>query len=97
MAKRNTDPKALQEALLDFVASNKLQKGIDQVRVEEIWYGLNPAFKNYTTSLRLQGDTLIVQLSSSVFRQELSYGKGKIIARINETIGSELVKKIILR
>ena len=52
---------------------------------------------NYTTEIELRFDTLYVSLSSSVLREELSLGKSKIIRMINEEIGKELVKKIVLR
>jgi hypothetical protein len=37
-----------------------------------------------------------VNLKSSVLREELSYGKEKIITMINEELGEELVKKLML-
>ncbi|MDG1052323.1 MAG: DciA family protein, partial [Flavobacteriaceae bacterium] len=40
---------------------------------------------------------LYVSLSSSVLRQELSYGKQKIVDLINEEIGKNLINKIVLR
>ena len=38
-----------------------------------------------------------VSLSSSVLREELSLGKSKIVQMLNEELGKDLVKKIILR
>jgi hypothetical protein len=38
-----------------------------------------------------------VSLSSSVLRQELSYGKEKIIAIVNKEIGKKIITKIVLR
>ncbi len=95
--KRKTDPISLSDALSEFVDKNQLQKGIDKVDVAAAWYGLNPAFKTYTSSLRFDRDTLFVNLSSSVFREELSYGKDKIVERLNEALGREVIKKIVLR
>lgn len=95
--KRNTDPISLSDALGEFVDKNKLQKGMDKIDVSAAWFGLNPAFKTYTTSLRFDRDTLFVNLSSSVFREELSYGKDKILERLNEALGRDVVRKIVLR
>jgi len=36
-------------------------------------------------------------LSSSVLREELSYGKEKIIRNLNEEMNQELVRKLVLR
>ncbi len=95
--KRNTDPISLSDALGEFVDKNKLQKGIDKVDVSAAWFCLNPAFKTYTSSLRFDRDTLFINLSSSVFREELSYGKDQILKRLNESLGREVIKKIVLR
>lgn len=95
--KRKTDPISLSDALGEFVDKNKLQKGIDKVEVTAAWFALNPAFKTYTTSLRYDRDTLYINLSSSVFREELSYGKEKILERLNDSLGRDVVKKLILR
>ncbi len=97
MSKRKTDPLSLQDVLSEFVSSNKLQKGIDRVQVEKAWFDLNPVFEKYTTSIRLDRDTLLVNLNSSVFREELSYGKEKILQMINESLGREVIKKLVLR
>ena len=98
MAKRNNDHISISEALQEFVEDNKLQKGLDKVNVREVWNSqMGPAIKKYTTAIKLERETLYVQLSSSVLREELSYGKEKIIKMLNEELGRELVKKLVLR
>lgn len=98
MAKRINDHLSISEALQEFVSDNKLQKGLDKVHVREVWNSqMGPAIEKYTTALKLERDTLYVQLSSSVLREELSYGKEKIVKMLNEELGRELVKKIVLR
>ena len=94
---RKTDPISLSDALGEFVDENKLQKGIDKVDVQAAWFELNPAFKSYTSSIRFDRETLFINLSYSVFREELSYGKDQILARLNESLGREIIKKIVLR
>lgn len=96
--KRNNDNIPLSEALKNFVSENKLQKGLDKVNARDVWtQQMGPAIEKYTTSLKLDKDTLYVQLSSSVLREELSYGKEKIIRNLNEALGKDLIKKLVLR
>lgn len=96
--KRNNDNIPLSEALKNFVSENKLQKGLDKVNARDVWtQQMGPAIEKYTTSLKLEKDTLYVQLSSSVLREELSYGKEKIVRNLNEALGKELIKKLVLR
>ncbi len=98
MSKKKQNNLNMGEALEAFIQKNKLQKGIDKVRVREAWATLmGNGVNNYTTAVELQQTTLFVSLSSSVLREELSHGKSKIIAMLNEELGKDLVKKIVLR
>ncbi|MBO0322109.1 DUF721 domain-containing protein [Muricauda sp. CAU 1633] len=98
MAKRQNSNLPLSEALNEFIKENKLQKGMDKVDAREAWANLmGNGVNNYTTGVELKNETLFVSLSSSVLREELSLGKTKIISMINEELGRELVKKLVLR
>jgi hypothetical protein len=98
MAKRINENLSMADALKEFISENRLQKGMDKIDVEHAWQRLmGNGVNNYTTEVRLQNDTLFVKLSSAVLREELCYGKEKIIKLINEELGKEVIKKIILR
>lgn len=98
MAKRNNDNQPIQDILKEFVKNNNLQTGLDKVNVREAWANLmGNGVNNYTTAIELKHETLYVQLSSSVLREELSYGNEKIVKMLNEAIGKEVVKKLVLR
>jgi hypothetical protein len=99
MKKRRTNENlSIGDVLKDFVSSNKLEQGLDKVNVREVWNReMGPAIEKYTTGIKLQNDTLFVQLSSSVLREELSYGKEKIIRMLNEELGKDLIQKLVLR
>ncbi|WP_420402239.1 DUF721 domain-containing protein [Flagellimonas sp.] len=82
----------------EFIKENKLQKGMDKVDARDAWAKLmGNGVNNYTTAVELRNETLYVSLSSSVLREELSLGKSKIITMLNEELGKELVKKLVLR
>lgn len=98
MAKRNNDHVSISDALKEFVQTNKLETGLNKVNVADAWAKLmGNGVNQYTTAVQLERNTLYVQLSSSVLREELSYGKEKIITLLNEELGKEIIKKLILR
>src|SRR5680860_1851950 len=98
MKKRMNENMKMSEALENFVSSNKLQKGLDKINVKDVWNEqMGPAIVKYTTAIKLDGSTLYIQLSSSVLREELSYGKEKIVNRLNEALGKVLITKLVLR
>nr|WP_285897024.1 DUF721 domain-containing protein [Antarcticibacterium sp. W02-3] len=96
--KRNNENITIGDALKDFVSKNKLQTGLDKINVRDVWnQQMGPAIEKYTTAIKLEGSTLFVQLSSSVLREELGYGKEKIIRNLNEALGKDLISKLVLR
>ncbi|MAO08147.1 MAG: RNA-binding protein [Alteromonas sp.] len=98
MSKRHRENNSLGEVLKDFIASHKLEKGLNKISAEEAWHQvMGSAISKYTTHIKLENETLFVSLSSSVLREELSYGKEKIKGLLNETLGKELIQKVILR
>ena len=98
MPKRQGEEQSLSSLLNQFISNSRLEKGLDEVTVRDAWHRvMGEAISRYTKGLSLKGDCLYVELSSSVLREELSYGRSKIIDLINEEIGKELVKKLVLR
>ncbi|GAL66695.1 DUF721 domain-containing protein [Jejuia pallidilutea] len=98
MPKRNNEHLSIKDALKEFVETNRLEKGLNKVNAAEAWAKLmGNGVNNYTTSVKLERETLYIQLNSSVLREELSYGKQKIIDMLNEELGKEIVKKLVLR
>jgi hypothetical protein len=98
MAKRFNEEHSMQDILKEFIQVNKLDNGMDKIDVEQAWKNLmGNGVNNYTEEVLLKRDTLYVKLSSAVLRNELSYGKDKIIKMINEEMGKEVVKSLVLR
>ena len=98
MAKRQSNESSILEVLQQFIQQNKLETGMDKIDVEQAWKILmGNGVNSYTQEVILKGTTLYVKLTSAVLREELSYGKQKIIAMINEELKKEVVKEVVLR
>lgn len=97
MAKRLNEFLSMEDLMKDVIKENKLTKGMNQISVEEAWAKLmGNGVVTYTSKVELNGKTLVVKLKSSVLREELSYGKEKIIKMMNEELGENLISKIML-
>jgi hypothetical protein len=98
MAKRHQEHQSMEEVLKSFVSDNNLQKGLDKVAVRDVWKKImGPAITKYTQNIKLERGTVYIELTSSVLREELSYGRQKIIDNLNDELGKVLVKKLVLR
>jgi len=81
-----------------YIKENNLENGLDNVEVKNVWYELmKNGIANYTTDITLKNGILYIKLKSSALREELSYGKEKIIKILNEKLKKNLIKKIVLR
>jgi hypothetical protein len=97
MAKRFNEFQSMEDLMKDVIKENKLTKGMNQISVKEAWAKLmGKGVVSYTSKVELNGKTLVVKLKSSVLREELSYGKEKIIKMMNEELGEALISKIML-
>lgn len=96
--KRSFEPKHLQDVLREITEQKKIAKGLNELRVKQVWaetVGRN--VMQYTETIHLRGKTLYVHLNSAPLREELSYGKEKILKHMNNALGFEAIQKIVLR
>ena len=98
MKKRLNDQNTVGDVLKHIIEVNKLQSGLNQIDARAAWKNLmGNGVNSYTKEVILKGSTLYVALTSSVLREELSYGKSKIIAMINEELRRDVVRDVVLR
>ena len=82
----------------EIIQVNKLQSGMDEIHVRDAWKSLmGNGVNSYTRNVVLKGSTLYVELTSAVLREELSHGKSKIVAMINEELRRDVVRDVVLR
>ena len=91
MAKRENDTYKIKDLMSSMLKENKLQKGIDQLDVKDVWANvMGNGVMSYTDSVTLKNKTLYVKLTSAALREELSYGKDKIKQMINEKLDNHV-------
>lgn len=97
MAKRENETFSIKDLIPQMLQENKLQKGMDQMAVKEVWEKvMGKGVMSYTETIYLKNNTLFVKLSSSTLREELGYGKNKIIKMLNNSLNTALIKSIRL-
>ncbi len=97
MAKRENESNRLKDLIPRMLEENQLKRGMDQIQVRETWDSvMGPGIANYTQEVRLKDGVLIVRLSSSALRQELEFGKEKILRMMDESLTEVVIKGIRL-
>ena len=96
--KKENNELTLKEALQAMVESYRLKPKLNQSRIKSIWEKLmGPTIAGYTADLRIRGKKLYVTIESASLRQELSYGREKLKKMINEELGEEYLKDVVIR
>ena len=96
--KREFELKKIKLILNNIIDNSALKVGLNNVKIQSVWKKIMGSnINSYTSGITLKKRTLYVKLSSSVLREELSYGKEKIIKILNEEFGEVIIDKIILR
>lgn len=96
--KRSFEPQPINAVLRQITEQRNLAKGLNQLKIKQAWeetVGVNVS--QYTQEISLRGKTLYIQLTSAPLREELSYGKEKILKHLNDALGSDEIQKIVLR
>ena len=88
----------LGDALERYLGDSPLAEGLKYSRVCEAWdSAVGDAIAHVSLSKSFEAGTLTVRLSSSVVRMHLEMSKEEIRARINDILGDNIVKSLILR
>ena len=95
MTRRENDSNKIKDLIPKMLSENDLQKGMDQISVKEAWLQvMGPGVANYTEEVSLKNQVLLVKLNSSALRQELEYGKDKILEMMKESLAQIPIKSM---
>ena len=88
----------IDSLLHKFVKANNLERGLAEYRLMKSWkdlLGITVAKK--TKNMYIRNRKLFVTLHSSVVRNELAMIKDKLISRLNEAAGMNVIDDVILK
>jgi predicted nucleic acid-binding Zn ribbon protein len=95
--KRHNDQK-INEVLGDMIKDLRLKPKLNQTKIKEVWAEMmGPQIDRYTKKITVQNTKVVVTIESSPLRQELSYGKDKILKNLNEALGEAYLTEIVIR
>ena len=94
---RKKNEVTLGEALQAMLREYKLKSRLDETRVQAIWAKLmGKTISTYTTNIHVNKHVLYLTIVSAPLKQELSFAKDKIIHLINEEMGEQYIKEVVI-
>jgi predicted nucleic acid-binding Zn ribbon protein len=89
---------SIGDALREFMNKSRMKPRLMEVRIQDNWEKImGKTIARYTQSIQLIDNKLIVTTTVAPLKQELTYSKDKIIKLVNEMLGENIVKDVMIR
>ena len=89
---------SLQEAMQEFLKHSRLKTGVQAVQIEDVWEELmGKTIAKYTDSIKIIGQTLYISSTVAPLKNELLYQKEMIVQRVNEALGDNVIKEVVIK
>lgn len=89
---------SLQEAMQAMLQQYRLEPQLKETQVKMLWEKLmGKTISTYTSNIQVRKNVLYLTILSAPLKQELSYGKDKIKSLLNDEIGEEFIKEVVIR
>jgi hypothetical protein len=89
---------SLQDAMKDMLHEYRLTPQLNESRVKSLYTELmGKTISTYTTQVSVRKNILYLTIVSAPLKHELSYGKDKIRSLLNDALGEEFIREVVIR
>ncbi|MBD0294338.1 MAG: DUF721 domain-containing protein [Flavisolibacter sp.] len=89
---------SINEAIKQFLNGSRLKGSMQALQIEAVWEQImGKTIAHYTDKISIINHTLFITTQVAPLKQELLFQKEKIIARINEALGTNEIKEIVIQ
>ena len=86
------------EAMRQFLQHSRLKGNMLALQITEVWEQImGKTIARYTDKIEIHGTTLYITTNVAPLKQELMYKKEKIRQRVNESLGENLIREVVIR
>lgn len=95
--KKHND-KRIDEVLKDLVGGYKHKSKLYKNKLSVTWENtMGPTIAKYTSRISIRNKKLFITIDSAPLKQELSFGKDKILKVMNEELGEDYIEEVVIR
>jgi hypothetical protein len=81
-----------------FLEQSRIRGSIQALQIEDVWEDImGKTIARYTESLKIIDTTLFITTHVAPLKQELVFQKQKIIQRVNEALGKNVIRDIVVK
>ncbi len=89
---------SMQDAIQQFLKKSRLRPGIQALQIEQIWEQImGKTIARYTDKIQIIQHTLFIHTQVAPLKNELLYQKDTILRRVNEALGENLIREVVIR
>ena len=89
---------SIQDAIQQFLKGSRIRGSIQAMQIEDVWEQLmGKTIARYTDKIQIFGNKLVITTHVAPLKQELIYQKEKIMQRVNEALGENIVKEVVIQ
>ncbi len=89
---------SLGDAIKHFLNQSRIKGDIQAMQIEDIWESImGKTVARYTDKLQIFGDRLVITTQVAPLKQELRYQKEKIMQRVNEALGQQVIREVMIQ
>ena len=94
---RKTNDEPVGNVVLRMLKAYGIQDQYFEARAKQLWYEMmGPHIGQYTQSIYVRRRKLYLTLSSAALRQEMTFSKEKIKQYINQGIGQDFIREVLI-
>ncbi len=95
---RESNDETLKDALQRLSNDRQFKTKLRQAKIRDLWPQImGQTIANYTGEIFIRKEILYLTITSSSLKQELTYGKDKIVKILNEELGEAYLKDVVIR
>ena len=88
----------LQDAMKEMIQEYRLAPQLNETKVRTLWHDLmGKTISTYTSNIQVRKNVLYLTILSAPLRHELSFAKDKIRTLLNDELGEEYFKEVVIR
>lgn len=89
---------SIGDAIQKFLEQSRIKGSIQALQIEDMWEEImGKTIAKYTEEIRIINGTLFITTHVGPLKQELIFQKEKIKLRVNEALGKNLIKEVIIK
>ena len=89
---------SMAEAMQQFLNQSKIKGSIQALQIKDAWEDImGKTIARYTDDIKIIDKTLFITTAVGPLKHELVFQKEKIKLRVNEALGKNVIKEIVVK